>query len=103
MIDSLFERWADRNAGYEATMEAAGDDPIKQLCALLKPSGARVDVDLGRSTALPCTFCGSKGDNDLVKIGRYGDGSSLERPVCTRCKPIAEARSKPRLREGWPS
>lgn len=104
MIDTTFERWADQNAGFDAAMDAAGDDPIAQLSAHLRAAGLHASLDSGRSFKRPCTFCGTdERPRELVRIGRYGDGSSIERPVCEPCKPLADARQKPRLREGWPS
>lgn len=107
MIDRTWERWlekAEREAAYEAAMEAAGDDPFAQIDASLMLAGTRATFDFGRSTHRACTFCGTtERPRDLVTIGRYINGELLTRPVCLRCKPLAEARQMVRLREGWPS
>lgn len=78
MIDTAFER----HLASEARELAAGGDPIKLLCAMLRDAGVRVTFDLGASIVRPCTVCGAPGPHELVLIGTYLDGSPLRRPVC---------------------
>lgn len=71
-------------------------DAIMQLCGALDAAGAKVTFDSGRDITKACTFCGTKDEpRELVDIGRYFNGDMLTRPVCARCKTVAEARGKP--------
>lgn len=72
-------------------------DDINNLSELLKAAGAKPTFDPGRSNTHPCTFCATTAEpRELVDIGTYYDGSTLTRPVCTRCRPLAEPRKEGR-------
>ena len=107
MIDAMWERWSEQNAGIEVEEARCGDDFVELLCLYLRRADAQVTIDPGRNYTLACTFCGtSKEPRELVVLGTYQNGSSLERPVCARCRPMADMkRLRPVasiLREGWP-
>lgn len=89
MIDTTWERWADSEAGFDAAWEAACNDPIKMLGVALERSGRRVSFDLGRDYTKPCTCCATTTERrELVAIGRYPNGSRIERPACLRCRVV---------------
>lgn len=66
------------------------ESPADQLMAILQRVGARVTMDMRRSTALPCWRCDR---NDvpriLLEVGRYTrggmSGHAIERPLCSAC------------------
>lgn len=109
MIDTAWERWAEADAGFEEKRDACGDDFLKLLCLYVDRAGVRVSCDTGRNYTRPCTFCGTSKEDEpreLVKLGTYRDGEDLERPVCARCRPVADMRRlrpvESTLRAGWP-
>jgi hypothetical protein len=79
-------RWHRRD------LEAWADKTL-QLGALLRKSGAKVTLDIGRNITHPCTFCGKLPDtsHELVTIGTYPNGDDLTRPVCANCMALAKA------------
>lgn len=101
MIDRCFELRLERARciPLEAKLEAArvAGDHLLELCLLLDLAGARLSFDRGRSTRLPCTFCGAAKAPFMETIGRYLDGSPLTRPVCVECAPrIDQLKRRPK-------
>ncbi len=68
--------------------------PVEQLAELLRRAGARVTLDMERSTALKCYFCGTMdAPRRLFEVGTWLEdgpgnqrrGDPIERPCCVQC------------------
>jgi hypothetical protein len=50
-------------------------------------------AQLGASFERPCTVCGTTAEpRQLIRIGTYPDGDSIERPTCLRCRVLLHLR-----------
>lgn len=77
----------------------SANDPINDLCDLLREANVRVTFDRHRSIANPCYLCGTTAaPRDLVRIVTYmrpmgGDlrpGDAIIRPLCMTCREATE-------------
>lgn len=72
-------------------------DPVQRLTAALRRAGAAPTLDPGRNHCHPCTFCGRAPRDGVYKlrdIGRYPNGDTITRPVCSDCEPLGGATER---------